>query len=158
MFFYLKISTKELAILKLFLRTLAKFSNHTFLIKQLSHINKVKRVTVLKSPHVNKLAQEQFEYRMYESNLKISSFHILSDIIKLKQLKEETFAGVKLEIKFFCDRKVTIASNIKNLNPNIMFLDFFKNDMEKSITFITRNIQLFDCEGESCLKNFTVIR
>lgn len=157
MFFHLKISAKDKNVLKLFFKTLAESSEHISLIKHLSYNNAMKRITVLKSPHVNKLSQEQFEYRLYECTLKISSSQILKEIIKLKQLKEETFAGIKLKTKLFYDKQMGLASNFQNMNPNSMSLDFLKDNSKKSLILIARYIQLFDCEGESFLKKSIVI-
>ena len=58
-------------------------------IKIISKLFKTKRFTILKSPHVNKTAQEQFEVNWFLINVQIDSFDISKFLIfneKLEQL------------------------------------------------------------------------
>ena len=62
--------------------------------------NKKKVITVLKSPHVNKSAQEQFEFRTFSVQLSLLFHGISTDIVILKNIKAKLFPDVKLRLKF----------------------------------------------------------
>merc|ERR1712045_574025 len=62
-------------------------------------------ITVLKSPHVNKSAQEQFEFKVYKKRLKLFVPQIFMFLTFLKKLKTNLFADIKF--------KLTIISNTK---------------------------------------------
>ena len=63
--------------------------------------NKKKVITVLKSPHVNKSAQEQFEFRTFFIQFSLLFYGISRDIVVLKNVKTKLFPDVKLKLKFF---------------------------------------------------------
>jgi ribosomal protein S10 len=74
MFFYLKISCKDEKILKKFIKFFFKIKSLPIFVKPFPKSKKRKFVTVLKSPHVNKTAQEQFEYRFFSKHFLVFSF------------------------------------------------------------------------------------
>lgn len=79
---------------------------HTILNDSLIHKlrrknNKKKVITVLKSPHVNKSAQEQFELRTFFIQFSLLFHGISRDIVVLKNVKTKLFPDVKLKLKFF---------------------------------------------------------
>ena len=55
--------------------------------------SKKKVLTLLKSPHVNKTAQEQFEFRTYSKQLWIYSTHNFNVLILLKKIKATLLTG-----------------------------------------------------------------
>lgn len=73
--------------------------------------------TILKSPHVNKTAQEQFEFNLFSQKLKINSFQIIKVLIVLKKLQITFFSDIQLNIKFRINNKNKLLNNI--FNPNI---------------------------------------
>ena len=92
MFFYLKISCKDQRILKKFLHFFTKLESFPIVIKSFPKSEKRKFVTVLKSPHVNKTAQEQFEYRYYSRHLLVRSFKPLTFFFIFKEAKKLKFS------------------------------------------------------------------
>jgi len=75
MFFYLKASSKNQKVLKSFIMFLSKFHDLPVAIKHIPSRKKRKFITVLNSPHVNKSAQEQFEFRYYNEHFLNKSPH-----------------------------------------------------------------------------------
>merc|ERR1712157_596531 len=60
-------------------------------------------ITILKSPHVNKKAQTQFQRVTYATIGKYFSWEKRKSIIYLKKFKDNLFPGLKLKIeKTFC--------------------------------------------------------
>jgi len=56
-------------------------------------------ITILKSPHVNKTAQEQFEIRYISKQLTIATPQMFKFLIFLKKLKMSLFPDIKIKIK-----------------------------------------------------------
>ena len=73
MFLKFKVSSKDRHILKKFLSFLQKLTTPSTTLKYFSKQKKRKVVTILKSPHVNKTAQEQFDYRFYTNEFLVNS-------------------------------------------------------------------------------------
>ena len=79
-------------------------------------------VTFLKSPHVNKIAQERFQANHFSKNLVIKSKNPFLILFIIKFLKKSLFLDVKFKIKFL-NKKCYIDSVIKkNSNPNRLSL------------------------------------
>jgi Ribosomal protein S10p/S20e len=175
MFFYLKVSSKGKRILKKFITVFTKLESLPVFFKLFSIYEKRKFITVLKSPHVNKTAQEQFEYRFYSKHFLIYSFKPLTLFLLLKKLKNVSFPGVNLKIKGLFERTKTNKHLLNIINPdNIVLIHFSKTYVSKQrfkiskrarITkIISQNskansllskkyIQLFDLYGEAYLRN-----
>ena len=179
MFFYLKISCKDKKVLKKFISFFIKIKS--LFIKSFPINKKRKFVTVLKSPHVNKTAQEQFEYRFFSKNFIIFSFKPFVFFLLLKRLKNFSFSGIKFEIRGLSAKKKTDKHILKLINPDnivfrniyfkskvfgkstflkeIKFLGFKKNEISGSgcnnytFDFIKKYIQSFDSYGEICLQS-----
>lgn len=167
MFFYLKISCKDKRILKKFLRFFTKLKFLPFFLKSFSKHGKRKVITVLKSPHVNKTAQEQFEYRLYSKDFLIYSFKPFTFFLLLKKLKNLSFPGLNLEVKGFLgknraqtqvlqvvDPDNLILTNINLLNLKKLHLKKtqYKKNYNSELFFYQKYLQLFDLYGEICLK------
>lgn len=58
----------------------------------------IKKLTVLKSPHVNKTAQEQFGYRFHFAEIFCYSWEIKKYLLVLKKIKNQLFPGIKIQI------------------------------------------------------------
>merc|ERR1711862_401002 len=76
---------------------------------------KIKKMTILKSPHINKKAQKKFEHRIFSKKISVSVFNNMKFLIFLKKLKTKLFPGIKLKIEVNCNKK--IISKIDFLNP-----------------------------------------
>ena len=167
MFFYLKVSCKDKRILKKFLYFFAKIKFLPIYLKSFSKQRKRKFVTVLKSPHVNKTAQEQFEYRLYSKHFLIHSLKPFTFFLLIKKLKNLSFPGLNLEVKGFLGK--TETQILKILNPDNIILKStnisyprkkslrttqYQKYYNSKFLFYKKYLQLFDLYGEICLKKF----
>lgn len=162
MFFYLKISCKNKRLLKKFLCFLNKIELLSIFLKPFPKHRKRQFVTVLKSPHVNKTAQEQFEYRIYSKHFLIRSFKPLTFILLLKKLKNLSFPSINIEIKGVFEKDKTKKYALQVISPDNLALKNFCNYKVKLISsakifdanflFCKKYIQLFDLYGEIHLK------
>ena len=109
----IKLYSKNKQSLEHFSKLLKKTDNklqNQHLILNISKIKKKrKRITILKSPHVNKKAQEQFQSIIYSSIIECSSWEIKKKTIMLKKIKNHLFPDIKLKIE------KTFSSNGMNL-------------------------------------------
>jgi ribosomal protein S10 len=153
--FYITISSKNKT-------TIRKFFN--FLQKNLSNIenkailqykkkkNKKKIINVLKSPHINKSAQEKFQYTIYSITIKIYSFKINKQIILFKKLNNNLFPDIKTKIVTSKNNKKNQKTKIKFLNNNKLLLNV-NSIKEKILIKKTSNyLEILDTFGEH---NFT---
>ena len=95
-------------------------------------------LTILKSPHVNKKAQEQFEIRIFSKQLSIYSPKKLKYLFFLKKIQENLFSDVKLKIKFSITEKKQNHFRFTTFNPGN-----FKLNTNKNITSQKNNLQNF---------------
>jgi ribosomal protein S10 len=159
MFFFIQISSKNKETLKLFLRFLSKFdsSNLNLVLKYFPKQKIKKFITILKSPHVNKSAQEQFEFRVYTKKLFINSTQHLKFLYFLKKLQNTIFPFVNLKVKGSYNSKLTITSILNQLESNRLSVGFFsKNKFKKNtdLMLFAQYFNLLDCKGEYIIKNF----
>jgi ribosomal protein S10 len=154
MFFYLKVSSKHKKVLQNFVAFLSKLEESPIVLKYVSKRNTRKFITILKSPHVNKTAQEQFEFRFYSKQFLISSAQPLMFFLKLKKIKNSSFPGIHLETQVLLNNGRHIKSLSKVFNPDNIILPrkFEKVPFVKPL-LLKKYIQLFDCYGEVFLKN-----
>lgn len=174
MFFYLKISCKDKRILEIFLRLLTKIKFLSVFVKPFPKNEKRKFITVLKSPHVNKTAQEQFEYRFYSKHFLVHSFKPATFFLLLKKLKSLSFPGLNLEVKGLLENNTLHKNVLQVINPDNIILKSIKSlnlnrrihkkiCCNKSFKQTLQNcrpdflshkkyVQLFDLYGEVCLK------
>jgi len=173
MFFYLKVSCKDKRILKKFTSFFTKIKSLPIFIKPFPKHEKRKFTTVLKSPHVNKTAQEQFEYRFFSKDFLIFSFKPLIFFLLLKKLKNFSFSGIKLEVKGLFEKNKTHKQTLKLISPDNIVLrnayskqkNFKESRKEHQISrhissgsnfdfnLSKKYIQLFDSYGEVYLQN-----
>ena len=66
---------------------------------------KKKILTILKSPHVNKKAQEQFEFRYYSKQITLYSTQNFKHLIFIKKIKDNLFSDVRIKTKFSINKK-----------------------------------------------------
>ena len=147
MFINIHISSKNLSSLKIFTSFIFKLVNNKKLISKSSiksfQLKNTKKIfTVLKSPHVNKTAQTQLEYRTYKKQLTIFSNIPLKILFFLKYAHENSFADVTVKLKFNTNYK-SITNNLNHTNnydtkSYLKYLDTcgefnFKNCLDSSV-------------------------
>lgn len=115
--FNIVISSKNQDSLNKFIYVFFKNTYLNFNIIKRSFKKKKRKIvlTLLKSPHVNKKAQEQFETRFFSKEFKIQVFQNFKFLIFLKKLKKHLFPDIKTKIKFATNNKKLC---IKVFNPN----------------------------------------
>jgi ribosomal protein S10 len=62
---------------------------------------KYKKITLLKSPHVHKSAQTQFECRIYKNQMSLVLLDAFDFFILIKRLLNYSFYDIKVTINFF---------------------------------------------------------
>ena len=90
-------------------------------------------LTILKSPHVNKTAQEQFETRLFKRQISICySQKNLQFLISLKKAKIYLFPDIRIKAQFTINSLLTQKTQSKIINPDNFKLDFFNNQLKNS--------------------------
>ena len=133
----IKIYSKDKKSLKQFEKLLKNINktwkNITFYIKDIK--KRRKRITLLKSPHVNKTAQTQFQSIVYCTKIKYFSWDVKKNYIILKKIKNYLFPDIKIKIEqTVCDKK------IKSLKKNL-FLPKKMYYYKETKTFLNKQIQ-----------------
>ena len=137
--YHITITSKNKNSIKDFFLFLNKnFKNFNIITKYLKKKKSKKVLTILKSPHVNKTAQEQFETRLFTSQISVyySKKNLLA-LIFLKKIKTYLFPDIKIKIKFTINKLLLEQTKLKTINPDNFKLNFFyqklKNKKLKSI-------------------------
>jgi ribosomal protein S10 len=132
--YYITIISKNKISIKIFFKVLNKvLQNFKNVKKCLKKKRKIKILTILKSPHVNKNAQEQFETRFYFSQINVRySPKNLQFLIFLKKLKNYVFSDIKIKIEFLINKSLVKKTQTKLLNPNNFNLQFFNKKIKNS--------------------------
>ena len=104
-------------ITKFILKTLKYLNNVKVFLRQTKQIPKSKiKFTVLKSPHVNKTAQKQFEIRYYEKSIEISSYQNIFLIFLLKQSLQKLSKDVIIKIAIIFNKINILPLHSLNVN------------------------------------------
>jgi ribosomal protein S10 len=128
---------------------------------------KLKFFTILKSPHLNKTAQEQIEYRKFSKQIVIFSLQIFKFLILLKKIKNNIFPDVEIQIKFIIKNKTTEKTKLIAINPDNYRIKKFFYDKNNTLTIKDNRkkdkilkqkqtisyLKLFDIYGELYFKN-----
>lgn len=146
MFFCIKVFSKDNSVLKKFFQLLQKLNIFFIILKSFSKKKKRKFISILKSPHVNKTAQEQFEFRYYNKEFLIDLYKPLTFFLFIKKIKDLSFSNLKLEIKGLFSLKK--RSFLKRINPDNVILKPIDFKTIKSRLPLKKYIQLFDFYGE----------
>jgi ribosomal protein S10 len=157
MFFYISVSSKTKESLEAFITFVSKIKNPNLIVKYFPKQKIKKFVTVLKSPHINKSAQEQFEYRIFTIKFLISSPQHLKNFYILKKIQKSSFPGINLKIKGLFEKKKQFKFLTNNLNPDYVNVEFFDHapsliNIKNSYQKIQKYFQIFDIYGELSLK------
>ena len=127
---------------------------------------KQKVFTTLKSPHVNKTAQEQIEYRLFSKHINIFSFQILKFLILIKKIQMKLCPDIEIQIKFVLNNNITKKTKLVSLNPDNYKTNLFFPGKKRDIGFIKKKqnfnekqiilsyLKLFDIYGELSFKNY----
>ena len=143
---------------------LKKFNNLIVLLEKYK-IKKIKtkKLTILKSPHVNKKAQEQFESKIFTKNLNYTINKFLKFLVLLKRFKNYLFFNLKIKLKFMHNnsknqnlkKKIILPKNFNNTNINNFFNLSIKNKKYNKLQFKNflkwkgnNLLQLLDIYGE----------
>ena len=151
MYINLKIYSKNKISLNKFLDFIKKLKFPIKTVKTVSKFSKKKFLTVLKSPHVNKSAQEQFEFRIYSKQLSIWSPQSNLLMLILKKAIKTSFPGIKIKIDFLSINENKFILN--SLNPKNLNVCFFNTRIKNRIKLnkkINCYLVLNDCYGELC--------
>jgi len=105
-------------------------------------------LTILKSPHVNKAAQEQFESRLFSKQINIHALKSKQFLLILKRIKTYLFPDVKIKTKFILNKNLMEKARMNVLNPSN-----FKLNALKQIK-LTRKI---NAKNEKCRVNKILI-
>jgi ribosomal protein S10 len=102
------------------------------IIKKYSQKRKKKVVlTILKSPHVNKTAQEQFEIKFFSKQLSLYSPQNFKLLLFLKKVKINLFPDINLELKFVINKNLSEKKKTDTLNLRNFRLNCFKTSISQ---------------------------
>lgn len=116
--------------------------------------NETKKFTILKSPHVNKTAQTQLEYRLYSAQIRISLQNASKYLILLKKIKTNLFPELKIKTQLLINKQNKFQLQTKLLNPRNTTLNTLNGSKSKNKSktmFLKKTltyIKLLDCFGE----------
>ena len=130
MLFYLYINTKNCQSLKKFSKTFFNFFFYNS-IKKLKYyplMRKRTRFSILKSPHVNKTSQEQFEFRKSYRKIKLYTPYYLKSFFLLNLLYNRVFSSdIKIKIVFLLKKTnkqtVNLLKNTRKFYIKLKVLD-----------------------------------
>ena len=116
----LKIVSKNEKSLKKFLYIFFKHlqTKLNILQKPITSHNNRKIITLLKSPHVNKTAQEQFEVRIFSSKILVTSNCLEKDFIFLKKVLSELFQDISIHLELVAEKVINKKNKQLLLYPN----------------------------------------
>lgn len=152
----IKIESKNQISLKKFLKFFKETSNTNFKIIQKFFYKKEKKtfVSILKSPHVNKSAQEQFEIRNNSAQITVQTTEPFKFLIVLKKIKINLFPDINIKLRLIFNKKTQKSLKQKIFNIDNFQLKNFskirnKKMIVKDIKFNSGNqiLSVFDVYG-----------
>lgn len=153
MFINITISSKDLNSLNLFLifffKLLKSKSLKIKIFKKVKPVLKKKKsFTVLKSPHVNKTAQEQFKYELFNYKLYIHSFQLTKILFIIKQINIKVASNINILLTFFFNKRMFSQNPIEHFN-----FDKYSFNLTNYLTFSTTNyLEILSFYGEKKFK------
>ena len=154
MIIYLRISSKCKNTLKNFLEFIFNYETLSMSIISAPKPKNKKFLTILKSPHINKDAQEQFEFKLYNKIIVLKSPQPSLLILMFKHLINYSFPGIGLELQLFSDKKFYNKFLLSSINPENSSFNFFLNNKFSSAIKSKNYLNLFDSYGEIVLKSY----
>ena len=79
---------------------------------------KIKRLSLLKSPHINKTSQEQFENRVFKKQFIVKTTKDFKYLVFLKKLNSQLFPDVNIKLKCVVSCKSLQKLSLNVFNPN----------------------------------------
>jgi ribosomal protein S10 len=118
--YYLKIESKNEKSLKHFLLFLFKHLKTKFNIIQKPSIAKTNRkvITFLKSPHVNKTAQDHFETHLFIKKILVKSSSLRKTIVFSKKVVARLFQDISIKLELFTSNQINKQNNLSLFNLN----------------------------------------
>jgi ribosomal protein S10 len=112
----IKLHSKNKESLKHFLQFWKKPHANITNLQQILNVSERKKkrkiIAILKSPHVNKKAQEHFQQITYTKKVLCFSWEIRKSIVLLKKVRNHLFPGIKMQIeKKFAYKKNSVMKN-----------------------------------------------
>lgn len=132
----IKIESKNQISVKKFLNFFKETSNTNFKMIQKFFYKKEKKtfISILKSPHVNKSAQEQFEIRNHSAQITIQTNQPFKFLIVLKKIKINLFPDINIKLRLIFNKKIQKSLKQKFFNiDNFQLNQFSRIKNEKSI-------------------------
>lgn len=146
-FYQISIISKNKKSLKKFLLFLTNLLNKLNpSIKCYKQKKRKKVLTILKSPHVNKKAQEQFQIDTFCTSLNIFIPHNFQTLFIIKLIKTNNFSDVTLKIKFIINHRLAEKVKCNIFNPNNFKLNMF--NLKKKLKKINIFLNILDIYGE----------
>ena len=166
MFIIISIYSKNLNAVTNFLKFLYKLKKNQIFKLKFSVVQSQKKkkfsfFSVLRSPHVNKKSQEQFNYCLHSKKLKIHTSQITKFLVIWKIVKMTLFSEIKIKTVFWLGSQpfnFTLENWVKF--DNFKLSNFFKiktnNSKPSTVTSGTSytSLNLLDIRGEILLKSF----
>lgn len=90
-----------------------------------------KKLSVLKSPHINKSAQEQFGYYVYKTEISCYVLNLKKYLTFLKRLKNPLFPNVRTKLVGYTKTEKTYISSLLSSNNFCFHFKTFKNLRQK---------------------------
>ena len=152
----IKIESKNQISIKKFLKFFKETSNTNFKIIQKFFHKKEKKtfISILKSPHVNKSAQEQFEIINHSAQITIQTNQPFKFLIVLKKIKINLFPDINIKLRLIFNKKIQKSLKQKFFNIDNFQLNKFSRIKNKKIIVETINfnsgsqiLSLFDMYG-----------
>lgn len=157
--YHITVTSKTKKSLKDFFVFLSNtFINFNIIVKYFKHKKTRKFFSILKSPHIYKTAQEQFESNFFSSQITIYENSKFQSLILLKKIKNNLFPSLKIKLHFSINNKVLKKKQQQILNPNNYKLHFVQKTLnqKKQLRKQTKNnyqqikhlLKIFDVYGE----------
>ena len=143
-----KIKSKNKKSLKHFLNFFFKHLKKKFNIMQKPKIAITERniITFLKSPHVNKTAQEHFERNVFVRKIPVKGSSLVKAFIFSKKIITKLFQDISINLEIVISELLNKKNSLPLFNPNIIKL-FKKN-------YYQTNIRRY--KQKNVFKNFTI--
>nr|YP_010377295.1 ribosomal protein S10 [Odontella aurita]QYB22944.1 ribosomal protein S10 [Odontella aurita] len=147
MFIYLSVYSNNEKTSKDFLKLINRLTKIKIFSIQRQKIQKFKIFTVLKSPHVNKKAQEHFKLFRQKNQIELNLFQIQKFFVLLKKIQTKFFPNISIKVSLYLHKSRTKKNQI---NPNIFKFEYSKSLL---VSDFMNYIKIFDAFGELSLKN-----
>lgn len=149
MFINLKIRSKNKVSLIQFLQFFLLVNGYKNLglqtdFKFINNLKQKKIITVLKSPHVNKKSQEQFEFNLKSKQVCLKSKQVFKLIVLIKKLQKVTNFDIKILVKFVFNSNAFIVT--KKIHPKKYQI---KKCKIKYLYLLKKYLGLFEVYGKS---------